>query len=387
MQIMSWSCWLRIASIAIAVLPVPRSPMISSRWPRPTFVIESMALIPVCSGSLTGWRAITPGALNSSGRVSVVSIGPWPSSGRPSGSTTRPRSASPTGTLTTLPVRFTGSPSRTCSQSPKSAAPTLSSSRFMARPTTPCSSSRSSRATALSRPWMRAMPSPTCSTVPTSARSVSTSKSAIRCLRIEVISSGRSFIRRSAPCGGEFLAKSLEAAAHARVEAHRSRLQDDAADQLRVDAARGLDGTAGRLLDLLDDVCGLGVGQLVGGGELDGQHPLLGCHERLVLPRDLRKLGRAALLRENPHEVAHELVGIAAEDVHEDGRLDVRVELGVHEHRVQVGHLLHGGGHVDDVVPDLVELARVARGLEERPRVHPVCDAQVCLSRTLKSSS
>ena len=67
--------------------------MISSRWPRPTFVIESIALMPVCSGSFTGWRSITPGALNSTGRVSVDSIGPWPSSGLPSGSTTRPSSA------------------------------------------------------------------------------------------------------------------------------------------------------------------------------------------------------------------------------------------------------------------------------------------------------
>src|SRR5919204_2011127 len=37
------------------------------------------------------------------------------------------------------------------------------------------------------------IPSPTWSTVPTSARSVSTSYSSIRCLRIDVISSGRSF--------------------------------------------------------------------------------------------------------------------------------------------------------------------------------------------------
>ena len=46
--------------------------MISSRWPRPTLVIASIALMPVCSGSFTGWRATTPGALNSSGRVSSV---------------------------------------------------------------------------------------------------------------------------------------------------------------------------------------------------------------------------------------------------------------------------------------------------------------------------
>src|SRR5215217_1009952 len=64
MHFTSWSCWFRIVSMAIAVLPVERSPMISSRWPRPTLVIESIALIPVCSGSFTGWRAITPGAFH-----------------------------------------------------------------------------------------------------------------------------------------------------------------------------------------------------------------------------------------------------------------------------------------------------------------------------------
>ena len=51
-----------IVSIAMAVLPVPRSPMISSRWPRPIGIIESMALMPVCSGSFTGWRTMMPGA-------------------------------------------------------------------------------------------------------------------------------------------------------------------------------------------------------------------------------------------------------------------------------------------------------------------------------------
>ena len=52
-----------IASMPMAVLPVLRSPMISSRWPRPMGVIESMALMPVCSGSRTGLRSATPGAI------------------------------------------------------------------------------------------------------------------------------------------------------------------------------------------------------------------------------------------------------------------------------------------------------------------------------------
>ena len=56
-----------IVSIAIAVLPVWRSPMISSRWPRPIGIIASIAFRPVCTGTFTGWRWTTPGALNSAG--------------------------------------------------------------------------------------------------------------------------------------------------------------------------------------------------------------------------------------------------------------------------------------------------------------------------------
>ena len=54
MQMTSWPFWLMIASTATAVLPVCRSPMINSRWPRPIGTIASIALSPVCIGSLTG---------------------------------------------------------------------------------------------------------------------------------------------------------------------------------------------------------------------------------------------------------------------------------------------------------------------------------------------
>src|SRR3954453_2005088 len=62
MQIRSESRLLMIVSIAIAVLPVWRSPMISSRWPRPTGIIESIAFRPACTPSLTGWRPSAPRA-------------------------------------------------------------------------------------------------------------------------------------------------------------------------------------------------------------------------------------------------------------------------------------------------------------------------------------
>ena len=44
----------------------------SSRWPRPIGVIESMALMPVCSGSCTGLRPTMPGAWISMRRGSVA---------------------------------------------------------------------------------------------------------------------------------------------------------------------------------------------------------------------------------------------------------------------------------------------------------------------------
>ena len=185
------SLLLMIVSIAIAVLPVWRSPMISSRWPRPIGIIASIAFRPVCIGSLTGWRWTTPGALNSAGRVCSTDIAPLPSSGRPSGSTMRPSSSSPTGISSSRPVRLTVSPSETRSHSPNSTAPTLSDSRLSARPVTPWGSSSISKDMQFSRPCRRAMPSATDSTVPTSVSSaVPLSSPSMRLFRMLVISSG-----------------------------------------------------------------------------------------------------------------------------------------------------------------------------------------------------
>src|ERR1700746_3673190 len=56
-QTRSRSLLLMIVSIAIAVFPVWRSPMISSRWPRPIGIIESIAFRPVSLGSFHGRAA------------------------------------------------------------------------------------------------------------------------------------------------------------------------------------------------------------------------------------------------------------------------------------------------------------------------------------------
>src|SRR5574343_2097124 len=103
--------WLMMASTATAVLPVWRSPMISSRWPRPTGTMESTHFRPVCTGWETDLRQITPGATSSSLSVALALIGPLPSIGWPSVLTTRPRSSLPTGSSRMRPVVLTTAPS------------------------------------------------------------------------------------------------------------------------------------------------------------------------------------------------------------------------------------------------------------------------------------
>ena len=158
---MSWSFWFKIVSMATDVLPVLRSPMINSRCPRPIGTKASTAFKPVCSGSKTDLRSITPGAFTSTGRVLVVLIGPIPSIGWPNALTTRPINPSPTGTSMIRPVRLTVSPSRISSYLPKIMIPTSLDSRFCAIPNTPFSNSTNSPARAFSKPVTRAIPSPT----------------------------------------------------------------------------------------------------------------------------------------------------------------------------------------------------------------------------------
>ncbi len=82
--------WLTMVSMAMEVLPVCRSPRISSRWPRPIGMSASMTFRPVCSGTVTGARSMIAGAGRSIGMRCSPSMGGSPSSGRPSGSMTRP---------------------------------------------------------------------------------------------------------------------------------------------------------------------------------------------------------------------------------------------------------------------------------------------------------
>ena len=168
--------------------------MMSWRCPRPIAVMESIALMPVWTGVLTLLRFVTPGAMRSTGSVFSAWIGPLPSSGLPTGSTTRPMSASPTGTSATRPVARTSSPSFTWLKSPSTMMPTFVSSRLSASPITPFGNSTSSPDITFESPSTRAMPSPASSTVPTLVEVTSAPNFSICSFRIDVISSGRTAI-------------------------------------------------------------------------------------------------------------------------------------------------------------------------------------------------
>src|SRR6056297_1898326 len=162
------SRWFRIVSIAIVVLPVCRSPTISSRWPRPIGTSASIALMPVCNGSSTGPRSMMAGGRRSMRRRSVVWIGPASSSGRPAASTTRPSRASPTPTSMTRPVRRTEVPAVIPVPSSSNTTPTASRSSSRARPRMPPSKVTNSSKPTPTRPLIRTTPSPLRSTTPRS---------------------------------------------------------------------------------------------------------------------------------------------------------------------------------------------------------------------------
>src|SRR3954447_17339037 len=370
----SESLLLMIVSIAIAVLPVWRSPMMSSRWPRPIGIIESIAFRPVCIGSFTGWRRTTPGALTSAGRISDVLTSPLSSSGRPSGSTMRPSSSSPTGISSSLPVRLTVSPSTTLSQSPNSTTPTLSSSRFSASPVTSWGRSSISSDMQLSSPWTRAMPSATERTVPTSARSApSVSRPSMRSRRMLAISSGListffSFALSSRAC--DFLSQSLQLVAHARVQDHVANLQHDPPEDVLVDVGLELDRLARLLLDLLSHLLDEVRGQVDRARQLHLEAALL-LRPHLVEPApDAHDRGHAVLLREQLEEVDE--FRLRPRDNPSDAlALLGRREVGAEQKYLQITVFRDRVSDLAELVVDLVQLSLVPGDLEQRLGIYP----------------
>src|SRR5580658_4157931 len=306
-----------IVSIAIAVLPVWRSPMISSRWPRPIGIIESIAFSPVSIGSRTGWRCTTPGALNSTGRVPEGRMSPLPSKGLPSGSTIRPSISSPTGISKSRLVRRTVSPSTTFSQSPNITAPTLSDSRLSASPVTSWGNSSISKDMQFSSPCTRQLPSATDSTVPTSVRSAPlVSSPSMRLLRIEVISSGLICMLCGSLAGHGALSglrarlsKLVQSVSDRGVKDDIPDPQDDSANQLGVDPARQLDFLARTLGDAIADPLDRCLVELDGAGDLNGQELVLLVPQPLELGPHPEDDGHALALDQRLEEVHEQRVG------------------------------------------------------------------------------
>ena len=91
----------------------------------------------------------------------------------------------------------------------------------------------------------------------------------------------------------------------------------------------------------------------------------------LELVGDRLGAARAALLRDDADEVAHDRVG-AAHDLFEHVCLRVGAELRVGEERLELGRRLERVGDLRDLVARDVDAALCLRGLVERSRVHAV---------------
>src|SRR3954447_16899431 len=231
-------------------------------------VMASMALMPVCIGSLTGWRAMIDGAWISTRRMMAPVMGPLPSTGSPRAFTTRPSMASPTGTDRMRPVDFTVWPSSMPSASPSTTAPMESSSRFRARPAVPSSNSRSSLTPHSGSPDTRAMPSPTWITRPT-VRASSDGWKPSRC-----------FLRAASMSAVEMVSSAMRESPREKSEKRLDLFETGADGAVDDGVVDGSDGAAqdGRVHDhlhlhLFAGGVGQGGGQaaLLVGGERDGR--------------------------------------------------------------------------------------------------------------------
>src|SRR5215212_4300379 len=359
--------WLMIVSRQTALLPVFWSPMISSRWPRPMLVMASMALMPVSSGSLTGWRWTTEGAWSSRARVSSASMSPWPSRGRPRGSTTRPRKPSPTGTDRTRPVCLTSSPSSIPEASPKTTQPISRMSRLRAMPSSPPGNSSSSRAMVEGIPSTRAMPSPVSVTRPTSSR-VTLGRNDSTCLRSAAATSSGlmessvmscPFALRSRPRSGDAqgLAGLLEAAADAAVEQLVPDADDQRAQDSFVDGCLEQDRLADDPGQDLGQPGPAGLVQLHGGADL-GHHPVAAGRGRLG---PLLELGVEAValvqLDQQVDQGGAAVADPALQQVGHQGPLAGHGQPGVGQGRAHRRLLLDQGGHEEQLALELLQLA------------------------------
>src|ERR1700722_9454679 len=294
--------WFRIVSMMTAVLPVWRSPMISSRWPRPIGISASIAFRPVCIGSCTDLRGMMPGAFTSTRIRSTLTNGPLPSIGLPRPSTTRPSKPRPAGTSTIEPVRETVSPSRMARSSPKITMPTLSVSRFNAMPRKPAvGNSTISPAMQFCRPNTRAMPSPTDNTWPVSATLASVSNAAICFFKISEISAGRISIS-----GGSLhrVLQALQPGFQTGVVKTGADPDDQAAEQIRLDLLQYIDVAVARFDQAGAQLLPLQIVQRLRRQHMRGNDASAIGDQRGKRGHDLRQRAQPAVARDDAHEIA-----------------------------------------------------------------------------------
>src|SRR2546427_3037173 len=327
-----------MVSTATAVLPVWRSPMMSSRWPRPIGTMESIALRPVCTGCETDFLQTTPGATFSITSVILAGIGPLPSIGCPSEFTTRPSSSGPTGTSRMRPVHLTVSPSVMCSYSPRITAPTESRSRFKARPKVLFGNSSISPCITSERPWTRQMPSVTVTTVPCVRTSADSERFRILLRISSLISDGFSCCML-AP--GSFLrfqrrGHLFELAAHRAIDHFVAGGDAHAADQLLVHGDARLDPALQAPRDVRDEAVDLRVVERKSGADLRFDHAfelVLQLDELLV---DLRKQREAVVRDQHADEVARVDRKILPAQLHEQVVELLRAEIGIGDARAHL---------------------------------------------------
>src|SRR5918994_3225889 len=345
MQTRSLSRLLMIVSSAIAVLPVWRSPMISSRCPRPIGIMPSIAFSPVWTGEFTGWRWTTPGALNSAGRVSVVLTSPLSSSGRPSGSTIRPSSASPTGISSRRPVRLTVSPSTTLSHSPNRTTPTLSCSRLSARP-----------AASVSSPSIR-------------SRRILAISSGLISTWFSVSLMANSYVSRFLCRLSDFLSQSFQLVVKAGVQHHVADSQPQTAEDALVHLAAKVDLAVRLTLDLSTHVGNQLRVELDGARHYHLEAPVrFGPQivEAIADPEDRR---HPVLLREQLEEV--EQLRLRAGNRARDPLALLRGgEVGAEQEHLKIAVRGHSISELVQLLVDDVELVLGLGGLEQRLGVY-----------------
>src|SRR3990167_7565783 len=322
--------------------------MISSRWPRPMGVMESMFFRPVCTGWSTDFRAITPGATFSTTSDSLVLRGPLPSMGLPRESTTRPSSSGPTGTSSTRPVHFTFCPSARPRYSPSTTAPTESCSRFSAMPNTPPWNSIISPYITSASPLIRTISSDTPTMDPSLRASDVVSRFAIRCLSSWLISDGLSCCMvRSSNSRIQCFGQSGQLALHGSIN-HQVTCADDGATQNRsVDRGGDVDFPAEAFLQGSSQFAGLVGAQGKCRNDFHIDALFLLRFQLFEQHRNGRQGRQALVARQQGHKVAPALVQLVRAQLQESVCLLLGCNLGIGQQSGDAGVTGHSSGEVE----------------------------------------